>query len=160
MAATALKWITRRAQELSRTGKGMPWASAIKKASAEYRSRKAHGLSSKVGKAKKRAPKKTARKKIVRKLKKLHNQEGRVIRRLGGTLSAGASAGIMGVRSTFQAAAIGRLTTAQHISHAKEKIAQEIGRAEMAKFRAKTKTAKRKISKRISALKARFRKLC
>ena len=139
MAANTLKKITARAKHIYK--KGGTWKTAVKKAGAEYRAGKISG-------SKKRAPKKSARKKTTRR------------RRIGGTLSAGASQGIAGVRSTFQAAAIGRLTTAQHISHAKEKIAQEIGRAEMTKFRAKTKTAKRKIAKRISALKTRFRKLC
>lgn len=138
--STTLKKITARAKHI-RHLHGGTWKAAVKKAGAEYRAGKIHGV-------KKKKPKKAARKKAVRRVKLLHAAEGKAIQRL------------RGVRSTFQAAAIGGLTTAQHIAHAKEKIAQEIGRAEMAKFRAKTKTAKRKITKRISALKMRFRKLC
>ena len=156
MAASALKKITTRAKQI-RHAHGGTWKAAIKKAGAEYRSGKIAGT------------KKSSRKKAVRRIKKYHAAEGRAIRKLGrakrrrrvgGTMSAGASSGIMGVRSTFNAAAIGGLTTSQHIHHAKEKIAAEIGRAEMSKFKAKTKRTKRKITKRISALKSRFRKLC
>lgn len=144
--STTLKKITARAKHIRHTHGGT-WKAAVKKAGAEYRAGKIHGVKKrKVGTTK--AQKAHARKFAIKAVKLMHKSEGQAIQRL------------RGVRSTFQAAAIGRLTTAQHISHAKEKIAQEIGRAEMAKFRAKTKTAKRKISKRISELKTRFRKLC
>lgn len=156
MAANALKKITTRAKQIYKSGG--TWKAAIKKAGAEYRSGKVSGTK-----------KKSKRKSLVRRVRRLHRAEGAAIkklgrakrrRRVGGTLSAGASGGIMGVGSTFRAAAIGGLSTSQHIAHAKEKIAGEIGRAEMSKFKAKTKRMKRKIAKRISALKSRFRKLC
>jgi hypothetical protein len=156
---SALTKITTRAKHIRRIHGGT-WKAAVKKASVEYRA-------GKLGSVKKKA----ARRKTVRRVKALHAAEGRAIRKLrgvkkrkvSGTLSDSprpSGYSVMGVRSTANAAAIGRLTTAQHIGHAKEKIAQEIGRAEIAKFRAKTKTAKRKISKRLTALKSRFRKLC
>ena len=157
MAKFSIKKITTRAKQI-RKAHGGTWAAAVKKAGAEHRAGKRVS-----------GTKKSSRKKIVRRIKRYHAKEGAAIKRLGrrprrrrvgATLSAGASGGIMGVNSTFRAAAIGGLTTSQHIAHAKEKIAGEIGRAEMTKFKAKTKRAKRKIAKRISALKSRFRKLC
>jgi hypothetical protein len=139
MAVNPLKKITTRAKHIRRIHGGT-WKAAVKKAGAEYRSGKIHGT-------KKRTPKKTPKKTARRK-------------RIGGTLSASGSSGIQGVRSTFAAAAIGGLTTAQHIAHAKKKIVNDIAAAEARKFQAKTKTAKRKISKKIAEAKARFRKLC
>lgn len=141
MAANTLKKITARAKHIRKTHGGT-WKAAIKKAGAEYRAGKIHGV-------KKTVRKKVAkRRKAIRRVKILHAAEGKALR------------AVRGVRSTFQAAAIGRLTTTQHISHAKEKIAHEIGTAEMSKFKAKTKRAKKKIAKRVTALKQRYRKLC
>jgi hypothetical protein len=141
MASSALKKITTRAKHIRRIHGGT-WKTAIKKAGAEYRAGKIHGVKKRI------AGKKKSRKKIVRRVKALHAAEGKAIRRLGG------------VRSTFQAAAIGGLTTAQHLAHAKKKIVHDIATAEAHKFTAKTKTAKRKISKRVTALKSKYRKLC
>ena len=138
--SSTLKKITTRAKHIRRTHGGT-WKAAVKKAGAEYRSGKIHG-------AKKTARKKTARRAPAKR------------RRISGTLSAGGSSGIQGVKTTFLAAAIGGLTTAQHIAHAKKRIVNEIAAAEAHKFQAKTKTAKRKIQKRVTALKSRYRKLC
>jgi hypothetical protein len=139
MASSALKWITTRAKQIYK--KGGTWKTAIKKAGAEYRSgKKVSGTKKKRKPAKRRA--------AVRRVKKLHRAEGKAIKQL------------RGVRSTFAAAALGRVTTSQLISSAKEKIGMEIGRAEVSKFRAAKKSAKKKIAKRIAALKTRFRKLC
>jgi hypothetical protein len=155
-AGSALKKINARVKHLAKLHPGKKRVTLQKQAGAEYRAGKLGGV-------------KKSRKKTVRRIKALHAAEGRAIRklrgvkrrrRLSGTLSAGASSGIMGVRSTFQAAAIGGLSTAQHLAHAKKKIEQEIGAAEVRKFVAKKKTVKRKISKRIAELKSRFRKLC
>jgi hypothetical protein len=154
MAASALKKITTRAKQIYK--KGGTWKTAIKKAGAEYRGgKKVSGV-------------KKSRKKTVRRIKALHAAEGRAIRKLrgvkrrkvSGTLSAGASGGIMGVRSTFQAAAIGGVSVSQHLAHARRKIEHEIGAAEVRKFVAKKKSAKKKIAKKITALKSQFRKLC
>jgi len=138
--STTLKKITARAKHIRHTHGGT-WKAAVKKAGAEYRAGKIHGV-------KKKSAKKTARKKVVRRIKKLHHLEGKAIHALHG------------VHSTFQAAAIGGLTTAQHIAHAKKKIVQEIATAEAHKFAAGKKMAKRKIAKRITALKSKYRKLC
>lgn len=138
MASNTLSKITTRAKAIRRIHGGT-WKAAVKKAGAEYRAGKISGTKKK--KSKKRRA-------IVKTVKRLHRAEGKAIKRLGG------------VSSTFMAAAIGRLSTSQHIAHAKEKIAAEIGRAEMSKFKAKTKRTKNKISRRIATLKSRFRKLC
>jgi hypothetical protein len=66
----------------------------------------------------------------------------------------------MGVRSTANAAAIGGLTTAQHIAHAKKKIADEIARWEVLKFKATKKSIKNRMSKHIREAKSKYRKLC
>jgi hypothetical protein len=141
MAVSALKKITTRAKEIYR--KGGTWKAAIKKAGAEYRGGK------KVG-AKKRPAKKR--------------------RKVGGTLSAGSSSGIMGVRrkrkrisGTLSAGASGGimgLTAAQHISKAKKKMELQIGAAEVRKFQAKKKSVKNRVAKTIAALKSKYRKLC
>lgn len=151
---SALKQITTRAKQIRRIHGGT-WKAAIKKAGAEYRAGRVHGVRRKVS-----GKKKSGRKKAVRRVKRLHAAEGKAIRRLGGTLSASASRGIMGVRSTALAAAIGGLSARQHLAHARKKIEHEIGTAEVRKFVAKKKAVKRKIAKRITALKSKFRKLC
>lgn len=144
---SALTKITTRAKQIRRIHGGT-WKAAVKKASAEYRAGKVHGVRKKVSGKKKSSRKRTTRRKTARR------------RRVGGTLSAGASRGIMGVRSTAMAAAIGGLSAASHLAHARKKIEHEIGAAEVRKFVAKKKSAKRKIAKRITALKSKFRKLC
>jgi hypothetical protein len=138
MAANALKKITTRAKQIYK--KGGTWKTAIKKAGAEYRGGKKVS-----GTKKKKSPK---RKAAVRRVKRLHRAEGRAIKKLGG------------VASTFTAAALGGLTSSQLVSRAKEKIAIEIGKAEVSKFRATKARAKKKVAKRISALKSKYRKLC
>jgi hypothetical protein len=156
MAANALKKITTRAKQIYKSGG--TWKAAIKKAGAEYRSGKVSGTK-----------KKSKRKSLVKRVRRLHRAEGAAIkklgrakrrRRVGATLSAGASGGIMGLRSTQMAAAIGGLSTSQHIAHAKSQLLEQIGWAEAQKYSAKTKRAKRKIGKKVSALKSKFRKLC
>jgi hypothetical protein len=85
-----------------------------------------------VGAVKKRkAPRK---KSTIKKIKKYHAAEGRAIKSLG--------------------------SVAFHVSHAKSQLLEQIGWAEAQKYSAKTKTAKRKIGKKLSALKSKFRKLC
>jgi hypothetical protein len=86
--------------------------------------------SRKVGYVKKKSP----RKKTVAKIKKFHAAEGRAIKSLG--------------------------SVSYHVAHAKSQLLEQIGWLEAQKYSAKTKRAKRKLSKRLSALKAKFRKLC
>lgn len=144
MAANVLKKITTRAKQIYK--KGGTWKGAVKKAGAEYRS------------GKKSKPKKKTRRKVggtlsggTRPASHAVGKVRRRKRRVGATLSdSPRPAGN----------AIGRVSTASLISHAKERIGKEIGRAEVSKFKAKKVTQKRKIAKRITALKSKYRKLC
>jgi len=81
-----------------------------------------------------RKRKSPARKKTVRRIKKLHAAEGRAIHSLG--------------------------SVASHMAHAKAQLKEQIGWAEAQKFAAEKKMTKRKIGKRIAALKSKYRKLC
>ncbi len=138
--ASALKAITTRAKQIYK--KGGTWKTAIKKAGAEYRGKK-------VGAKKKRKP--AQRGKVAGTLSA--SGSGGIMRRprrrkVAGTMSAGASQGIMG------------LSAAHYISKAKEKLNHAIGLAYTRSFNAKTKMAKRKINKKLSELKSKYRKLC
>lgn len=147
----ALTWITKEAKKLRREypRRFATWREYVAQASAIYA--KKHKGKSPVGHKRRKVTgtkKKSRRSAAVKRVKKLHRAEGKAIKRLGG------------VQSTFMAAAIGRLSTAQHISHAKEKIKHEIGAAESRKFAAKTKRVKNKIARRIRELKSKYNKLC
>lgn len=83
-------------------------------------------------KRKKAAPKK--RRAAVRKIKKFHAAEGRAIKSLGSVSS--------------------------HLSSAKKMLEHEIGKLEVQRYKAKKKSVKRKIGKRIAAKKSKYRKLC
>jgi hypothetical protein len=128
---SALKQIVTRAKQIYK--KGGTWKGAIKKAGAEYRGkrRKSPAKKRKVGSAPK---KKSARKKIVRRVKALHKAEGRAIKSLGSVSS--------------------------HLTSAKRLITNKIGEEETKKFKAKKEGAKKKIAKRIAELKSRYRKIC
>lgn len=133
---SALKWITTEAKKIYK--RGGTWKAAIKKAGAMYRGKK------------KSSPVKKRKVGAVRKKKAAPKRRRRI---------AGKSV-LSGVKSTFQAAAIGRLTASQHISKAKNKIGEQIATAELSKFKAPKKSAKNKIAKRIATLKSQYRKLC
>jgi hypothetical protein len=154
-AGSALKKINARVKHLARLHPGKKRVTLQKQAGAEYRAGKLGGVKS--------------RRKTVKKIKRLHAAEGRAIRklrgvkkrrRISGTLSAGASSGIMGVRSTANAAAIGGLTASQHLAHARKKIADEIARWEVLKFKATKRSIKNRMSKHIREAKSKYRKLC
>ena len=74
------------------------------------------------------------RKSVVRRIRAAHRREGKLISSLG--------------------------SVASHIGTAKKILYDQIGRAEGRKFAAKKKSAKRKIGKAITRMKARYRKLC
>jgi hypothetical protein len=136
--ANALKAITARAKQIYKTGG--TWKTAIKKAGAEYRGKKSG--------AKKKKP--ARRRKVAGTLSA--GGSGGIMRRprrkISGTLSAGASQGIMGL-------------SAQHyIGKAKEKMNHSIGLLYTRIFNAKTKVVKRKLNKKLSELKSKYRKLC
>ena len=132
--SAVLKKITTEAKRIYK--RGGTWAGAIEKAGAKYR----EGKIGKVVRMKTKNPrrkKKAAtakRKRIVKRIHVLHKKEGKAIRALG--------------------------SVSHHISHAKHLLAEQIGWAELHKFQAKTKRAKRKVGKKIADLKSRYRKLC
>ena len=132
MAASAvLRKITTRAKHIRRLHGGS-WKAAIKKAGAEYRGgRKMSGTRKR--KTRKRKAK-VVRMKTVRRVRRLHAAEGRAIHSLG--------------------------SVASHTQAAKKLIEHQIGKLETQKYTAKKKSTKRKIQKRISALKTKYRKLC
>lgn len=111
--------------------RGGTWKGAIEKAGAEYRA----GKLGKVVHMKTKRKRATAkRKRVIKKIHTLHKKEGKAIRALG--------------------------SVSHHISHAKHLLAEQIGWAELHKFQAKTKRAKKKVGKKIADLKSRYRKLC
>lgn len=134
MAASALKQITTRAKAIYK--KGGTWKAAIKKAGAEYRGAK------KAPAKRKAAPKKRRR------------SVGAVVKRSTKVSPQGTSKRDV----KFLAAVGGTGTLAHHTQKAKAIIAERIGWAEAAKMSAKTKTEKNKISKKITELKAQYRK--
>jgi hypothetical protein len=142
-AGSALRKINTRVKHLQRLHPGAKRVTLQRQAGAEYRAGKLGGVSK--------------RKKALKKVKKYHRQEGRALkalgrrprRRVGATLSDGprpSSYGIMGF--------------SQHITHAKEKLMQKIEDMYGRIFKAKTKLAKRKLNKKLSELKSKYRKLC
>jgi hypothetical protein len=132
MAGSAvLRKITTRAKHIRRLHGGT-WKAAIKKAGAEYRGgRKMSGTRKQKSRPKKA---KIIRMRKVRRIKSLHAAEGRAIRSLG--------------------------SVASHTAAAKKLLEHQIGKAESQKYTARKKSTKRKIQKRISAMKAKYRKLC
>jgi hypothetical protein len=129
MAHSHLKAITAKAKKIRSAHPAMKWTSAIKEA-ARLLKKKSSPRKKRVGSVRK-GP---ARKKIVRRVKRLHKAEGRAIKSLG--------------------------SVASHVSHAKKIIEHEIGKLETQKFKATKKLTKRKIAKRIALKKSQFRKLC
>lgn len=127
--SAALKKINIKAKKIYK--RGGSWKSAIKKAGAEYRS----GKLGKVVHMKTRRKRATAkRKRVIKKIHRLHKAEGKAIQSLG--------------------------SVSHHIGRAKQQLIDQIARAEAKKFAAAKKTTKRKIQKRITHMKARYRKLC
>jgi hypothetical protein len=132
--ANALKKITIAAKKIYK--RGGTWKTAIKKAGVQYRA----GKLGKVRHSGKKRAKVGARRKTksraaaIRKVRHLHAAEGNALKSLG--------------------------SIASHIGNAKKVIEQQIAAAEVRHFKAKTKTAKRKIAKHIAKLKTKYRKLC
>jgi hypothetical protein len=135
MAGSALKKITTRAKAIRRLHGGS-WKAAIKKAGAEYRGGKKMGSTHRKAKHHKRmgAVRPSKRKSVIRKVKAYHAAEGRAIKSLG--------------------------SVSHHMAQAKSQLKEQIGWAEAQKFAASKKSTKRKIGKRIAALKSQYRKFC
>jgi hypothetical protein len=128
MARINMKAAAAKARKIRKAHPSMKWNNAMSQA---MKSLSHKGKRKKVGAAPR---KKSARKKTVRKIKKLHAAEGRAIRSLG--------------------------SVASHVSSAKKLLTHEIGKLEAAKFTAAKKVTKRKLAKRIAVKKSQFRKLC
>lgn len=141
-AGSALKKINARVKYLAKRHPGKKRVTLQKQAGAEYRAGKLGGV-----------------KKTVRRVKALHAAEGRAIRKLGkakrrrrvsGTLSAGGSAGIMGV--TFH----GKPRPDQ-IRAGIKGYEQAIAELLVRQMNAKTKTVKKRIQKIINRHKQSMR---
>lgn len=129
--ANAITWIARRAKALkrSRPNKHRKYSGYIQDASAEYR--------------RKHSPRK----------KKIHRVNRKVSRRKKIVTMKRKKVRV----ST--SVSVGSLTVAQHVSRAKDLIAQKIANLELRKFTSRTKTEKRKISRAIRDLKRSYSKL-
>lgn len=128
----ALKWITTEAKKIKRKypKRFSKWTDYVKQASAiyasKYKSKSPIGKKRRVGSVK---PK--VRKAAVRKVQKLHKQEGKAIRALGSIA-----------------------TTKNHL---KRQLEERLSWGMLQHYSAKTKTAKRKIGKKLSEYKRQLR---
>ena len=125
-----MKAAARKAKNIRKRHPSMKWNTAMSQAMKSMSGKRKK--SRRVGAVKRKRP--AARKKTVKKIKKLHAAEGRAIHSLGSVSS--------------------------HIAHAKAQLKEQIGWAEAQKFAAPKKVTKRKIGKRIAAMKSKYRKLC
>lgn len=130
MARINMKAAARKAKNIRKRHPSMKWNTAMSQAMKSMSGKKKK--SRRLGAVKKR--KSPARKKAVTKIKKLHAAEGRAIHSLG--------------------------SVSTHMAHARAQLKEQIGWAEAQKFAASKKVTKRKIGKRIAALKSTYRKLC
>jgi hypothetical protein len=132
-AGSALKKITTRAKAIRRLHGGS-WKAAIKKAGAEYRGGKRMGSVRKKRRVKRKRVGSVKSRTTVKRVKRLHAAEGRAIKSLGSVSS--------------------------HMAMARNQLKEQIGWGEAQRFAANKKSTKRKIGKRIAALKSKYRKLC
>jgi hypothetical protein len=150
MASGALKKITTRAKQIYK--KGGTWATAIKKAGAEYRSKK-----------KKPAKKRRRVGSLSSGPRPASYSIGKVKRRKKvGSMSTGPRPASYSVGSMSSGGPSGFSigSVAHHITRAKDALEKQIGAAMTRIFKAKTKLAKRKLNKKLSELKTKYRKLC
>ncbi len=127
----ALKKINARVKHLQKLHPNTQRKTLQKQAGREYRAGKLGAV--RKSRPKKQRAKKAARKRVVRKVKRLHAAEGRAIKSLGSVSS--------------------------HLSAARAKIKEQIGWAEVQRFTAHKVSTKRKIGKHIANLKSQYRKL-
>lgn len=147
MAATALKKITTRAKQIRKAHPSMSWVGAVKKAGAEYRGGKV------AGKKKKRR---------VGAVKSGGSRTSTGGARNNRTSTGGARTSTTGNRTSTGGAKTTNVrigTVANHLSIAKRGMREQLAWMLLAKDQAKTKTAKRKIGKRITAVKSKLRAL-
>jgi hypothetical protein len=131
---TALKWITTEAKKIRRKfpKRFSKWTDYVKQASAIYATK--HGGRSPVGKKRKiGSVRKKSRKVAVSRVKKLHRKEGKAIRALGSIA-----------------------TTKNHL---KRQLQERLSWGMLQQYTAKTKTAKRKIGKKLSDYKRQLKNL-
>src|SRR5277367_2702107 len=141
-AGSTLKKITSAAKRIY--ARGGTWKGAIKKAGAEYRA----GKLGKVVRMKTKR-KKSRRRKVGRATGVLYNSSGRAATARAAAISGRPYNGMIGgAGHGSDSGAMGSIP--RTINHAKKMIAYKIGMEEMKKVTAKTKTAKRKISKKIA----------
>jgi len=130
MARINMKAAATKARKIRKAHPSMKWNTAMSQAMKSLGGKRKTKKRRKVGAVKK----KSSRKKAVKAVKKYHAAEGRAIKSLG--------------------------SVSYHVSHAKSQLLEQIGWGEAQKYSAKTKRAKRKIGKKLAALKSKFRKLC
>jgi hypothetical protein len=163
-AGSVLKKIIARAKQIYKSG-GCTWKAAIKEAGRDYRAGVAGHHRKKTHKRKTHKRRKVGGTQtgVLYKSSGKRNTmryaaiSGRPYNGMVGGAGHGGDGGEMDHYSSING--IGRGVT-HHIKHAKHLIALKIGNEEVKKLSAKTKAAKRKISKRIAAHKVQLRKLC
>ena len=168
-AGSALKKITTRAKHI-RHLHGGSWKAAIKKAGAEYR---AGSLGRVVTMHRKKRATKKRRRVGGTQTGVLYRSSGKRLTAAAAVISGRPYNGMVGGAGhssddgyTFRdhystiGSPVGMGGVKKHINHAKHLIEMQIGNEEIKKLRAKTKTAKRKIAKKIAKHKVQLRKLC
>lgn len=127
--------ISREAKRIRKRHPSIKWQSAIKEASRKLKGKKRSPAKRKTTRRKVSGVKSIRRRAVVRKIKRAHRHEGKLISKLGS------------------------VTVAQSVSQTKEIIRERIGWMEASKLSAKTAKSKRGIQKRINELKKIYRQL-
>lgn len=133
--STVLKKITTEAKKIRKKNPRISWKSAVKQAGAKYRK------SAPKKKETRSAPKKTVRRSSVKK-------KATTTRRK-----------VSGYNSAFGAAMVAGVSESSALAMLKRKYLHDIGVLEARKYAATRKADKNKISKKISELKAKYRKI-
>jgi hypothetical protein len=145
MAATALKKITTRAKQIRKKNPGISWKSAVKKAGAEYRGGKISG---------------TKKKRKVSGTSTGGARNNRTSTGGARTSTTGNRTSTGGARTTtIRVGRVGALTTAGHLSAARSGLKEQLAWGLLARDQAKTKTAKRKIGKKLIEVRRKLRAL-
>ena len=134
--SAVLKKITAEAKRIRKKNPRLSWKSAVKQAGAKYR-----------GAAKKKT---ATRKPTVKK---------KAAKKSAATKRATTRRKVSGYTSAFGGAMVAGINESSALAMLKKKYLHDIGNLESRKYVAKTKTEKRKIQKKISEIKAKFRKI-
>lgn len=169
-AGSALKKINKRAKEICHST-GCPYRAAQKRAGAEYRA----GNLGKVVRMHKKKRTGKKRTKVGRSTGVLYGSMGKGYtaraamvsgRPHNGMIGAGGHSSDGGYMEKFRSTDIVGMnginmgSVNAYVTRAKKIIEHNIGKLETQKFVAKKKSTKKKIAKRISEMKTKFRKLC